>query len=170
MPLSLLAAGKLHPVVRGVNATTGISLFELYDLDPQNSKIANISTRGSVGTGENVRWRVHRRRRSAHKFNRAARGPTLTDFGVSGSLADPTLELHDGNGHHHRPKDSWKSTQQAAIQIPATHRPDAEAAIMATYSRNYTAIVRARTTPPAWPWSKFTISTLTNPLTHKNNR
>ncbi len=26
-------------------------------------------------------------------------GPTLTDFGIQGALADPTLELHDSNGN-----------------------------------------------------------------------
>ena len=44
-------------IVRGVNNTTGVALLEVYDLDstdPANSKLANISTRGHVGTGNNV--------------------------------------------------------------------------------------------------------------------
>ena len=73
-----------------------------------------------------------------------ALGPTLTDFGVTGALADPTLELHDSNGVLIVQNDNWKSDQQAAIQNSGYAPPkDAEAAILATVQPgNYTAIVR----------------------------
>ena len=42
-------------IVRGVNDGTGIGVVEAYDLDRTvNSKLANISTRGFVQTGDNV--------------------------------------------------------------------------------------------------------------------
>ena len=42
-------------VVRGVNNGTGIGVMEAYDLDRSvDSKLANISTRGLVQTGDNV--------------------------------------------------------------------------------------------------------------------
>ena len=42
-------------VMRGVNNTTGVGLVEVYDLDPTaDSKLANISTRGQVLTGNDV--------------------------------------------------------------------------------------------------------------------
>jgi probable HAF family extracellular repeat protein len=42
-------------IVRGVNDTTGVGLVEVYDLDTTvDSKLANISTRGLVQTGDNV--------------------------------------------------------------------------------------------------------------------
>ena len=42
-------------IMRGVNNTTGIGLVEAYDLDRTvDSKLANISTRGFVQTGDNV--------------------------------------------------------------------------------------------------------------------
>jgi hypothetical protein len=42
-------------VVRGANNTSGIALVEVYDLDPAaDSKLANISTRGQVQTGNDV--------------------------------------------------------------------------------------------------------------------
>ena len=42
-------------IVRGVNNGTGIGVVEVYDLDRTvDSKLANISTRGLVQTGDNV--------------------------------------------------------------------------------------------------------------------
>ncbi len=42
-------------IVRGANNGTGIGLVEAYDLDRTvDSKLANISTRGLVQTGDNV--------------------------------------------------------------------------------------------------------------------
>src|SRR5207244_12762728 len=42
-------------IVRGKNNTTGIGVVEAYDLDKTaNSRLANISTRGFVETGNNV--------------------------------------------------------------------------------------------------------------------
>src|SRR4029079_1591132 len=42
-------------VMSGVDDTTGIGLIEVYDLDPtSDSRFANISTRGLVGTGDDV--------------------------------------------------------------------------------------------------------------------
>jgi hypothetical protein len=75
-----------------------------------------------------------------------ALGPTLTDFGVTGALGDPTLELHDGNGAVIAQNDNWKSTQQAAIQSSGYAPPkDAEAAILATLQPGtYTVIVRGQ--------------------------
>ena len=42
-------------ILRGKNGTTGVGLIEAYDLDgAANSKLANISTRGFVDTGDNA--------------------------------------------------------------------------------------------------------------------
>ena len=47
--------GAYTVVVRGKNNATGIGLFEVYDLDRTlPGKLANISTRGHVDTGDNV--------------------------------------------------------------------------------------------------------------------
>jgi hypothetical protein len=65
---------------------------------------------------------------------------------LNGSLADPTLELHDKNGVLITSDDNWKDTQQA--EITATGLPptdDRESAIVTTLSPdNYTAIVRGK--------------------------
>jgi hypothetical protein len=36
----------LSAVLSGLNNTTGVALFEVYNLDPQSSNIANVSTAG----------------------------------------------------------------------------------------------------------------------------
>ena len=38
-----------------------------------------------------------------------ALGPSLADFGLSGVLADPMLEVHDGNGNLMAQNDDWQS-------------------------------------------------------------
>jgi hypothetical protein len=145
--VTTLAPGNYTAVLSGLNNTTGVALFELYDLDPQSSNIADISTHGHVGTGENVMIGgfIVGGDQPTNVIVRAL-GPTLTDFGVSGALADPTLEFHNGNGALLSQNDNWKSTQQAAIQNSGYAPPkDTEAAILATLQPgNYTAIVRGK--------------------------
>jgi hypothetical protein len=68
-------------------------------------------------------------------------GPSLT---VPGKLADPTLELRDGNGGLIRSNDNWRTDQEAEIiatNIPPTN--NLESAMVQTLAPgNYTAIVR----------------------------
>ena len=51
-----LDPGAYTAIVSGENNATGVSLVEAYNLssDTADSKFANISTRGNIGTGENV--------------------------------------------------------------------------------------------------------------------
>jgi hypothetical protein len=70
-------------------------------------------------------------------------GPTLTQFGVSGALADPALTLVDSNGNIVRGNNNWKDSQQVAIQATGlAPSDDLEAAIIVTVAPgNYTAIL-----------------------------
>jgi arylsulfate sulfotransferase len=53
--LQTLAPGAYTVIVRGKDPTPGTALVELYDLSPlSNSTLKNMSTRGSVDTGDNV--------------------------------------------------------------------------------------------------------------------
>ena len=73
-----------------------------------------------------------------------ALGPTLTNFGITGALADPTLSLLDANGTLLAFNDNLKNTQQAEITATGKAPPDdRESAIMRTLvPGNYTAVVR----------------------------
>ena len=130
-------------IVRGVNNGTGIGLVEAYDLDRSvDSKLANISTRGFVQTGDNVLigGLIVVGQNPLGVIVRAI-GPSLP---VPGALGDPTLELHDGNGALLQSNDNWRSDQEAEIiatGIPPTN--DLESAIVRDLAPgNYTAIVR----------------------------
>lgn len=132
-------------IVRGFNNQTGIGVVEAYDLNrTADSKLANISTRGLVQTGDNVliAGTIVTGGPSQRVLVRAL-GPSLQ---VPGPLADPTLELRDGQGALIAFNDDWQSTQQAdivATTIPPTS--SLESAIVATLPSNgafYTAIVR----------------------------
>ena len=129
-------------VVRGVNGTTGIGVVEGYDLDQRaSSKLANISTRGLVETGEDVMIGGFFILNGAQKVIIRAIGPSLP---VDGRLEDPKLELYNGSGDLIAANENWRDTQEAQIietTIPPSH--DLEAAIVATLPpAPYTAVVK----------------------------
>ena len=133
-------------VVRGANNSTGVALVEVYDLDPKaNSRLANISTRGAVGVDphEMIAGFIIVGSSNQKVVLRVV-GPSL---GLSGSLADPTLELRDHNGDLLASSDDWKNGGQTA-EITATGvapQNDKEPAIVAFLPANgaaYTAVVR----------------------------
>jgi hypothetical protein len=130
-------------IVRGVNDGTGIGVVEAYDLATTvDSKLANISTRGLVQTGDNVLigGLIVVGQTPVRVIIRAI-GPSLP---LPGVLADPTLELHDGTGTLIAFNDNWRSDQEQEIiatGIPPTN--DLESAIVRNLPPgNYTAIVR----------------------------
>ena len=98
-------------IVRGFGNGTGIGVVEGYDLDRTvDSKLANISTRGFVSTGDNVMigGMIVVGTAPANVLIRAI-GPSLVNFGVPNALPDPTLELRDGNGTLLASNDDWRT-------------------------------------------------------------
>ncbi len=113
---------------------------------PSSSHLANISTRLNVGVDDDVliggfivRGPVPKR------MILRAIGPSLTGAGVSGAMANPTLELHDSTGATIATNDNWQTSGQVS-EISASGlapRNPLESAIVATLPPgNYTAIVR----------------------------
>ena len=141
--LLTLAPGAYTAVVRGADGGAGVSLVELYDLDPTAaSKLANISTRGSVQTGDNVMiaGTIVAGVESQRVLVRAL-GPSLP---VSGKLSDPSLELVDGNGALVAANNNWRDAQRTEIEATTIPPPDDfEAAIVTSLPpAAYTAVVR----------------------------
>jgi len=138
-----LAPGSYTAVLGGANGTTGAAVVEVYDLaTAADSKLANISTRALVQSGDNVLigGLIVVGPAAADVIVRAI-GPSLP---VSGAMADPTLELRDASGTVLASNDNWRSTQQSAIsETGVAPSNDAEAAIVTSFPPgSYTAIVR----------------------------
>ena len=112
-----------------------------------DSKLANISTRGEAGTGDNVMigGLIVQGEVDSDVLVRAI-GPTLADDGVDGTLEDPVLELYDQDGVLITSNDDWKETQQSEIEATGlAPARDAESAILMPLSPgDYTAIVRGK--------------------------
>jgi uncharacterized delta-60 repeat protein len=135
-------------VVRPARGSGGIGLIELYDLDPPESsaRLANISSRGNVLGGDKAMISGFIVDGSASmgpvKVIARGLGPTVP---LSGSLQDPTLELHD-NSAVISANDDWKQTQQFDIEatgIPPTD--NRESAILRWVPpMPYTAILRGK--------------------------
>jgi hypothetical protein len=151
--LMTLSPGAYTAILAGKNGGTGVGVVEVYDLaQAANSKLANISTRGFVDTGDNVMIGgliVGGGGGGTAKVIVLALGPSVP---VEGALADPTLELHDASGTTIATNDNWKindqtgQSQQAEIEattIPPTN--DLESALVQTLAPgDYTAIVRGK--------------------------
>jgi hypothetical protein len=139
-----VAPGTYTAIERGANNGTGIGVVEAYDLDTSaNSKLANISTRGLVQTGDNVLFAgTIVVGQDSQKVIIRALGPST---GVPGAMADPTLELHDGNGALLEANDNWMDSPNKQAIIDSTIPPpnNLESAIVRVLAPgNYTAIVR----------------------------
>ena len=52
--LATLAPGQYTGIIRGVGNTSGVGLVEVYDLTPNVGRLANLSTRAFVSTGDNI--------------------------------------------------------------------------------------------------------------------
>ena len=105
-----LNPGAYTVVVTGVNATSGIGLVEVYDITPlATTKFVNMSTRGFAGTSDNVLISgfIIGDVDSATVVVRAL-GPSLTSFGVSGVLSDPTLTIVDSTGAVIATNNNWQ--------------------------------------------------------------
>ena len=145
--LRTLEPGNYTAIVRGKNNTTGVALVDAYDLgEATDSTLTNISTRGFVDTGNNVMIGGFISGNGMVKVIVRALGPTLSGFGVPNVLADPTLELRDGQGTLLAANDNWADTQQAEIQASGFAPPNMlESAIVAVRPPgNSTAIVRGK--------------------------
>ena len=154
--IKTLDPGLYTAVVSGNNGGTGVALIELYDLDDPGAagELANISTRGFVGTEANVMiggvivgpgGGV-----DAAVVVRAI-GPSLADFGVADPLLDPVLELRNGDGDLIAMNDNWETDappDNYSVEVTAAGLAPSDAsesAIFANLTNGlYTAIVSGK--------------------------
>ena len=145
--LQTLMPGAYTAVVRGRNGSEGVSLAELYDLSPVSSaKLKNMSTRGSVGTGDNVLISgfIVGDVGSATVVVRVL-GPSLGAFGVSRPLSDPVLTIYDSKGSAIVTNDNWHdNVNWVDVQKNGLAPPNAleSAIVLHLPAGTYTAVVR----------------------------
>ncbi|MDQ3627009.1 MAG: hypothetical protein M3372_07760 [Verrucomicrobiota bacterium] len=140
-----LPPGAYTVVLSGEDGGTGVALFELYDRNPNGSRIAAISTRGTVGGGEDVviGGFILGGDQPTQVVVRAI-GASLTPLGAANALADPYLEVYDGEGSLMFANDDWRTDQeQQLIECLLPPQDEHESAIIATLRPgNYSAVVR----------------------------
>ena len=126
----------------------GVVLVEAYDTGtPSAARLVNVSARNRVGTGDDILiagFNISGTGGPKPLLIRAV-GPGLAALGVPGTLADPKLEIFDGNGAKVVENDSWNASLAAvfssvgAFALPAGSRDAALVVSLAPGS--YTAQV-----------------------------
>lgn len=145
--LMTLDPGAYTAIVKGKNSGTGVGLVEIYDLEQAASKLANISTRASVGTGNDIviAGFILGHNGGDDRVILRGVGPTLASTGVPNALADPTLELRDTNGNLVDSNNDWHDNPTQAAELIAAGLAltnDLESGIAATLSPGlYTALL-----------------------------
>jgi hypothetical protein len=151
-----LPSGSYSIQIVGKNNGTGVALAEVYDATAKEAfstatpRLVNVSARTQVGTGDNILIAgfVVGGSNPVRVLVRAV-GPTLGAFGVTGTLADPSLEILNSSAVKVAENDNWSGTSElktafasvAAFALTADTSRDA--ALVATLAPgSYTAQIR----------------------------
>jgi hypothetical protein len=115
-----LPPGAYTVQVSGAGNTTGVALAEVYEVSSNGTRLINISTRAPVGTGSNILIPGFVIGGSGNEeLLVRADGPSLTSFGVTGVLAQPSLTVINNTGTTVASNSSW-GTNSNSSQIAST--------------------------------------------------
>jgi hypothetical protein len=142
-----LNPGAYTAIIKGKNNSSGVALIEVYDLSQAvSAKLANISTRAFVSTGDNIVIAGFTLGGNSGDDRIVVRG--VGPAGVPNPLADPTLELRDANGALIGSNNDWQddAAQAAGLTAAGLAPPgNLDAAIIATLPPGlYTALLAGR--------------------------
>lgn len=141
--MATLAPGAHTPIVSGVAGGTGVGIVEVFELDTQ-SCLENTSTRGFVGTGDDVMiGGFITDGDTSKRVVIRGRGPSLADFGVQGALMNPNLTLTRVTGEFIDSNDNYQE-HSSVEELPQRFIPtnSSESLIMTTLEPGaYTAIL-----------------------------
>jgi hypothetical protein len=118
--MATLAPGAYTSILSGVGQTSGIGLLEIYDNNQAiGSDLGNISTRGFVQVADEViiGGFILGGNNDATRVVMRGLGPSLTSFGLTNVLVDPTLELHNANGATLITNDDWTDDPATEAQL-----------------------------------------------------
>jgi hypothetical protein len=142
-----LEPGAYTAVVRGKDNSSGVALVEAYTVGGPLSPFSNMSTRAFVSTGDDrvIGGVTLGGYPGAGRIVVRGIGPHLAVFEVENALADPTIELRDGNGALVLANNNWQDDPVQAAEITAAGlAPESplEAGIAATLGPGlYTALL-----------------------------
>jgi hypothetical protein len=150
--IAMLPPANYTATVADAAGRNGVGLVEIYDLNSgANARLANISTRGSVQTAENVMiggFVLGGTSTNPAKVVVRAIGPSLQQVGIAGPLSNPTLQLFDNNGQIVASNDNWADDPSQAAELQALNLAPsnpAESAIVGMLPPGlYTAVVAGR--------------------------
>jgi uncharacterized delta-60 repeat protein len=159
--LVTLAPGAYSIQISDANgAAGGVALAEVYDVAGGTaSRLANVSSRSSLTATDTalISGFVIAGTTNDNVLVRGV-GPALTQFGVTGALADPMVGIYDSTGRNVAANDNWSATAttRAALIISATEvgafaftDGSKDAAVLLTLAPGaYTAQVTAATGQP----------------------
>lgn len=119
--LTLPPGGYTAQVTGLGTARTGISLLEVYDVSG-SSRLINLSTRAMVGTGSGILITgiVVAPGSGTRQLLVRAAGPALSNFGLSDTLADPTISVLNSANVAVATNDNWGSVSAAAMSAAST--------------------------------------------------
>jgi hypothetical protein len=137
-----LGPGSYTAELSGVDATTGVGLIEVYEVNTAEVPVlVNISTRATVATGSQIMIAgfVVGGAQPATVLVRAV-GPTLANFGVAGALQQPVLTVVDSGqntvatntGWGNGPNPSQVATVGASVGAFALANGSADSALLLT--------------------------------------
>jgi hypothetical protein len=112
--LVTLAPGSYTAQIAGAGGTSGVALAEVYKVSG-DGELVNISTRAEVQTGAEIEIGgfVVRGSSPVNVLVRAA-GPALSNFGLTGVLAQPVLTVVDSSGNTVATNAGWSTGANAA--------------------------------------------------------
>ncbi|HEX3817208.1 MAG TPA: pectinesterase family protein [Chthoniobacterales bacterium] len=143
--IAVLPPGSYTAILSSRDGKSGVGLVEIYDLDrSQTTKLANVSTRGLVGSGDEVMIAgVILGGAGPAKVLLRGIGPSLAQAGVTAPLDDPTLALRNADGALVAYDNDWSDSQPSEIAATGLTPSDSrEAAIVVTLPPGaYTAVL-----------------------------
>lgn len=146
--LMTVTPGLYTAVVESTDDARGVSLVEVYDVGDTGPHLVNLSTRGYVGTGEEVLiggFVIGGRENLTKRILIRALGPSLAEFGVSGAMYDPAMTLYDESGVVLLENDDWDKSNLQDVIAELGYAPEVRresAMILDLTPGLYTVVVR----------------------------
>ena len=101
-----------------------IGLFEVYDMTGGTSNVLrNLSTRALVGSGDSALIAGFVISGGPKRLLITGKGPSLSQYGVSGALANPKLALYNSSGTLVESNNNWGSAWNSSAISSQPNRP-----------------------------------------------